>query len=196
MGMTFKGIPVVILVGLGLLSLGGLLHLIGLATPYWYSMYYQNNLVKDGYDGHHGLWVTCRNLGPFGLKDCQSHGSGDLEVAGFIQATRALEILALLFGIVCILVTGLWFILAIQKHRMILMISSLGSGFLCALFGIIGIIVYGAEVNNLEDSLNKESTGYLWTLRLDWSFALCTVSSIIAVISVILIAVGTRMTDR
>ena len=50
---------------------------------------------------------------------------------GYIVATRAFEVLALILGIVCIVVTTLWFILDVKRFNLVMMITSLASGFLC-----------------------------------------------------------------
>jgi len=68
--------------------------------------------------------------------------------------------------------------------------------YVSALFGLIGIIIYGAEVNKAEDEINAITPGTRITYTLDWSFALCTVSAILATIAVILIAVGSRLAKR
>jgi len=49
---------------------------------------------------------------------------------GFVVATRAMEFLALIFGIVCMTTTGLWFFLEIEKFQLVFMIVTLVSGFL------------------------------------------------------------------
>lgn len=50
-------------------------------------------------------------------------------ISDYITSVRALEVIALLFGAACIIVTGIWFFLHIQRHRLIMMIASLGTGF-------------------------------------------------------------------
>lgn len=60
---------------------------------------------------------------------------------------------------------------------------------LSGLLGIIGIIVYGAEINGTDES----AAGQLIEYTLGWSFALCTLSSCLATIAVILIGIGSRM---
>lgn len=187
-----KGIPVLVLVGLSLLTLGGLLHIIGIASPYWTTISFSTLQTQDNNGGHHGLWLECSIVSLLQTVDCTEHK----DVQGFVVATRALTILSLLLGILCILVTGLWFVLKIQTHQLILMISSLGTGFLCGLFSLIAIIVYAAEVKSKENAVNKVSMSFRYSYTLGWSFALCTVASVLAVIAVVLIAVGIRMMKR
>lgn len=189
MSMLFKGVPIPVLVALGVLIFGGLLHIIGLATPNWHEITFTTTVVKNQAYGHHGLWVGC-SFRTSDVVDCQSHGDGSSDVEGFIVAVRALEVLALMFGVACVVVTGLWFFLNIQKHRLIMMISALGTGFTAGLFGLIGIIVYAAEIN----SKTSTSPGTLFTFTLSWSFALCVLSSCLVTIATILIAVGSRLT--
>lgn len=49
---------------------------------------------------------------------------------GFIQAVRAMEILAIMLGAVCIIITGVWAFLKIENNRQILAITYLITGFL------------------------------------------------------------------
>ncbi|KAL4228941.1 hypothetical protein ACF0H5_011981 [Mactra antiquata] len=189
MSMMWKGVPIPVLISLLLLVLGGLLHIVGLATPYWHSVSRTNALVRDDVFAHHGLWAACSSE-IMDIVDCSSHS----DVEGYIVGVRALEVLALLCGAICIIVTGIWFFLQITKHRLLMMISALGSGFVAGLFGLVGIIVYAAEIN----SRDRESIipGEVYNYTLDWSFALCTLSSCLVVIATGLIALGTRMMDR
>ena len=48
----------------------------------------------------------------------------------FLVAVRAMEILAVLFGATCIILTGLWSFLKIEKYRNIVAIAYLITGFL------------------------------------------------------------------
>jgi len=57
------------------------------------------------------------------------------------------------------------------------------------LFGLIGIIVYAAEINSDDSSI----VGTLIEKTLGWSFALCTLSACLAVVAVGLIGIGARM---
>lgn len=50
----------------------GLMHIIGLATPYWHSIDITNRNLKSDPYGHHGLWVAC-TIGAFDTVDCDSH---------------------------------------------------------------------------------------------------------------------------
>ncbi|XP_060567622.1 uncharacterized protein LOC132726298 [Ruditapes philippinarum] len=185
MSMLWKGIPVPVLVAIILLIVGGLIHIVGIATPYWHSISITNNVVRDKPYGHHGLWAVCTTRGQ-DVIDCNSHSDTKSEVV----ATRALEVLALLFGAMCIIITGLWFFLRLERHRLILMISSLGSGFISALFGFIGIIIYAADVNSNSRVTDVTS---VYNQNLDWSFAMCVISSILVTVATILIGIGTRM---
>lgn len=190
MSWLWKGIPVPVLAAVILLIVGGIIHIVGLATPYWHSVTVTNQILKDSPYGHHGLWAAC-SQGAMDAVDCVSHEDSTNGVKGVIVACRALEVLALLFGAACIIFTGVWFFLHIEKHRLIMMITSLGTGFLSGLFGFIGIIVYAADVNSNSRVTDAIS---VYNQTLDWSFALCVVSSIMVTTATILIGIGSRMT--
>ncbi|XP_053408694.1 uncharacterized protein LOC123559413 [Mercenaria mercenaria] len=185
MSMLWKGVPIPVLVAILLLIVGGLIHIVGLATPYWHSVTITNSVIQNKPYGHQGLWAICSSRGT-DVVDCNSHG----DTKSVLIATRALEVLALLFGAACIIITGLWFFLHIERYRLILMISCLGTGFIAGLFGFIGIIIYAADVNS-NSRITDVTSVYVQTL--DWSFALCVVSSIMVTVATILIGIGTRM---
>lgn len=183
MASTWKGVPIPTLVGLLLFIIGGILHIIGIATPHWHDETRKTSMQQIGSHANFGLWVDCSTVA-FDAVDCKAN-----ESKSYIVATRALEILALLLGAICILVCGIWYFLQIQKFRLILMITTLSTGFLSGLFGIIGIIVYGIEINTADPSV----AGILVTWTLGWSFALCCISSIFAFIATALLVLGTRI---
>lgn len=60
----------------------GLLHIVGLATPYWHTITSTTTQQKDIPTGHHGLFVRCTNIND-DIVDCDGHekrGKCNLEV--------------------------------------------------------------------------------------------------------------------
>ncbi|KAL3837017.1 hypothetical protein ACJMK2_022409 [Sinanodonta woodiana] len=182
----WKGIPIFILVALLLLIVAGIIHIVGLATPYWHIEELDRpDLTGPGFrNGHFGLWVQClsRTLTAF---DCTSYP----ETKAFLQATRAMEILAILCGSVSVVVTGLVIFLKVQKFQTLLMILAVASAFAGGLFGIIGVIVYGVTIdenpviyiNNLQ-----------YRLTVSYSLALCAISSSFCIVASVLSGIGIR----
>lgn len=186
MSLLFKGIPVPTLVAIGILIFAGIFAIIGLATPNWHDELQTTSLTtKQTLSAHHGIWAKC-SLVSLDNFDCGPH----TEEKGFLLAVRAMEILAVLFGATCIILTGIWAFLKIEKNRQILAISYLITGFLAGLFGIIGIIIYAAEINSADPS---PSQAIRIDYQLGWSFGLATMAACLTLIATALLGLGWRM---
>ncbi|KAK3607587.1 hypothetical protein CHS0354_034635 [Potamilus streckersoni] len=182
----WKGIPVFILIALVLLIVAGIIHIVGLATPYWHIEELDRpDIIGSGYrNAHFGLWLQCisRTLTTF---DCTSYEV----IKGFLQASRAMEVLAILCGSLSVVVTGLVIFLKIQKFRTLLMISAVASAFAGGLFGIIGVIVYGVTID--ENTIHYINN-LLYRSTVSYSLALCAISSSFCIVSSILSGIGIR----
>lgn len=186
MSLLFKGVPIPTLIAIVLLIIAGIFAIIGLATPNWHDELQRTSIsTTQTLVAHHGIWAKCslRRVDTF---DCGAHS----EEKEFLLAVRAMEILAVLFGAACIILTGIWAFLKIEKNRQILAISYMLTGFLAGLFGIIGIIIYAAEIGTADSS---GVPGISIDYQLSWSFALTTLAACSALIATALLGVGWRM---
>lgn len=175
------------LAALILLIIAGILAILGLATPNWHNQVQTTTISTiPKIRSHHGIWATCSNIG-YDVFDCGAHS----EPPGYLLAVRAMEILAVLCGASCILIAGIWaFLKVADSKKQIMAIAYLITGFLAGLFGLLGIIIYAAE---LHSTTPESDPGVFLEYQLSWSFGLATVAAVLTCIATALLGVGWRM---
>ncbi|KAL5015524.1 hypothetical protein ScPMuIL_009794 [Solemya velum] len=130
------------------LGISLLLILVGLATDNW--------IETNVQDTHAGLWKVCS----------KSHCAKlhPMFITSALEATRAMVILSMLCSIVATVLCILWAIgLSFTEGKIIRMVA-MATAFAAAAFGLLGIIIYAADMGP--------------GLDLSWSFALTIVGSL------------------
>ncbi|XP_046560933.1 uncharacterized protein LOC124269977 isoform X2 [Haliotis rubra] len=111
-----------------LIPLGGLLHLIGYASPYW---------VKVGID-HSGLWRTCTTI-------CVDYLDYQESLAGWLRATQFFETVGLIaIAAAAVLLFLSIFVQAFKDKKIITIINALACFGACGTI-IIGAIIFGSQ---------------------------------------------------
>ncbi|XP_062598708.1 uncharacterized protein LOC134260141 [Saccostrea cucullata] len=151
------------IIGSVLQTLALVLHIIGLASPYW--VYFED--VEDDFKrkSNAGLWLACDIIsdGSQHINTCTYTSSSELDWFKAVQAFACLGLIFLLFGIVA---------LAVKRcmDKASILYLSAGLTFAGAVCILITIAVYAAKITDLGIS------GYL-----HFAFAFCIIAMILAI---------------
>ncbi|XP_041360856.1 uncharacterized protein LOC121377062 isoform X2 [Gigantopelta aegis] len=158
--MDLSSISVFVKVCLILIPLGALLHLIGFASPYWFSV-----LII-----HSGIWRVCNTNGK-----CADYLDSS-NLPGWLRATQFFETV----GLILIGAAGILLILTILvqmfRDKKIFPILNAILCFAAAGCIFVGVIIYGTQ-----DGFSS---------YLSWAFALCIVGGILVGVAGVLLIVS------
>ncbi|GFN99695.1 lens fiber membrane intrinsic protein-like [Plakobranchus ocellatus] len=149
--MGFKLIP---LIAVGVLGLGNLLHIIGLATPEWVTTDIVLPFVGKQ-EQTQGLWEGCVN------DDCDSLKNEP----DWLKASGAMAILGMLAGLGALVIAGLIFVMGLMDKSankafgILAVLAAIGSFVLI----LICVIVYAVKA---EDDYDNFDFGYSFGLSI------------------------------
>ncbi|XP_061169447.1 uncharacterized protein LOC133178751 [Saccostrea echinata] len=171
------------LAAIGVLILGGILHIVALASPYWHLT---SSRLYDGKElriGNAGLWIEC--ISWTGATKCVSPSVSD---AAWMGGARAMAILGMLTGSASLIILGLYTFLRLETWSRILKLSAIGASIGAGVLILIGAVIYGASVADEKyppsgfDTSNSRKMLY----SMSWAFGLSITGAILCFVSAIL----------
>lgn len=184
-----RKISLIGLAAIVVLILGGILHIVALASPYWHTT---SALLFNGKTlrvGNSGLWVEC--IATTGVTTC---GSPVIADEAWMGAVRAMAILGMLTGSGALVTLGLYTFLRLETWSRILKLSAIGACIGAGVLILIGAIIYGASARDGKYSPGGFNTGSSSRMvyTLSWSFGLSITGAILCFVSGILTGFATK----
>ncbi|KAI8761476.1 epithelial membrane protein 1 [Biomphalaria glabrata] len=154
-------------IGVGLLLIGLILHIVGLATPNWATISVLRETLTLG------LWKSC-------VRDICFDLLPDYSMADILNATRAFAIMAMLAGVKGLGLACLHIVRCIQARpeTQILRLGTLAAGITALVCVIISCSVYGAGIHKKEADTKDIHTGFSLILSAVGGVTICVGSVI------------------
>lgn len=184
-----RKISLIGLAAIVVLILGGILHIVAIASPYWHvtsAILYNGQTLRVG---NFGLWVEC--LSTTGVTACNSPGIAD---DAWMGAVRAMAILGMLTGSGALVTLGLYTFLRLETWSRVLKLSAIGACIGAGVLILIGAIIYGSSAGDgkYPPAQFNSALSRRMVYTMSWSFGLSITGAILCFVSAILTGFATK----